>query len=170
MFEKLQAGVKIHDAPRQPRTCSHPIYAQTLTGVCQAIRMIILIMHYCVTSSETKHSNCFVFKLLICSKYTICNQDTQCSSRKRGARITVSMLKGRTKLRFSYLCSSVMSNMNNIKFIVEIPSTQGKPQSKFKEIPFNHSLDTVQATKLSKKFLHFFLILTLLSHTQQKSL
>jgi len=26
MFEKLQAGEKIHDAPRQPRTCSHPIY------------------------------------------------------------------------------------------------------------------------------------------------
>ena len=24
MFEKLQAGEKIHDAPRQPRTCSHP--------------------------------------------------------------------------------------------------------------------------------------------------
>ena len=38
MFEKLQIGEKIHDAPRQPRTCSHPIYAQTLTGVCQAIK------------------------------------------------------------------------------------------------------------------------------------
>ena len=89
-------------------------------------------------------------------QHTLCNQDTQCSSRKRGARITVSMLKGRTKSRFSYLCSSVMSNMNNIKFIVEIPSTQVKPQSKFKENPFNHSLDTIQATKLLKKFLHSY--------------
>jgi len=26
-------------APRQPQTCSHPIYARMLTGVCQAIRM-----------------------------------------------------------------------------------------------------------------------------------
>jgi len=25
MFEKLQTGEKIHDAPRQPQTCSHPI-------------------------------------------------------------------------------------------------------------------------------------------------
>jgi len=39
MLEKLQTGEKIHDAPRQPRTCSHPIYARTLTGVCQAIRI-----------------------------------------------------------------------------------------------------------------------------------
>jgi len=31
MFEKLQAGEKIHDAPRQLRTFSHPIYAQMLT-------------------------------------------------------------------------------------------------------------------------------------------
>ena len=26
-------------APRQPRTCSHLINAQMLTGVCQAVRM-----------------------------------------------------------------------------------------------------------------------------------
>jgi len=26
MFEKLQTGEKIHDAPGQPQTCSHPIY------------------------------------------------------------------------------------------------------------------------------------------------
>ena len=30
MFEELQTGEKIPDAPRQPRTCSHPIYARTL--------------------------------------------------------------------------------------------------------------------------------------------
>jgi len=32
MFEMLQTGEKFHDAPRQPQTCSHPIYAGTLTG------------------------------------------------------------------------------------------------------------------------------------------
>ena len=39
MFEKLQTGERIHDAPRQPLTCSHLIYARMLTGVCQAIRI-----------------------------------------------------------------------------------------------------------------------------------
>jgi len=33
MLEKLQAGEKIHDALRQPWTCSHLIYAKPLTGV-----------------------------------------------------------------------------------------------------------------------------------------
>ena len=42
MFEKLQIGEKIHDAPRQPQTCSHPIYTRTLTRVCQAIRIFSL--------------------------------------------------------------------------------------------------------------------------------
>ena len=41
MFEKLQIREKIHDAPRQPGTCSHPIYARTLTGICQAIRIFL---------------------------------------------------------------------------------------------------------------------------------
>ena len=30
---------KIHDLNLQPRTCSHPINARTLTGVCQAVRI-----------------------------------------------------------------------------------------------------------------------------------
>ena len=30
---------KIHDLNLQPRTCSHPINARTLTGVCRAVRM-----------------------------------------------------------------------------------------------------------------------------------
>jgi len=29
---------KILTGPGQPRTCSHPIYARTLTGVCQVVR------------------------------------------------------------------------------------------------------------------------------------
>ena len=39
MFDKLQTRQKIHDAPKQPRTYSHPIYVRTLTGVYQVIRM-----------------------------------------------------------------------------------------------------------------------------------
>ena len=46
MFEKLQTGEKIHDAPGQPQTCSHPIYARTLTGVCQVIRIFSLCFMY----------------------------------------------------------------------------------------------------------------------------
>ena len=40
MFEKKVEEEKIHDLNLQPRTCSHPINARTLTGVCQAVRMI----------------------------------------------------------------------------------------------------------------------------------
>jgi len=39
MFEKLQTGEKIHDAPGQPRTCSHPIYACKCTACCLSIDM-----------------------------------------------------------------------------------------------------------------------------------
>jgi len=54
MFEKLQTGEKIHDALRQPRTCSHPIYTQTLTGVCQAIRIFSpCFFHVFVSAEET---------------------------------------------------------------------------------------------------------------------
>jgi len=48
MFEKLQTGEKIHDAPRQPQTCSHLIYARTLTGVCQAIRIFSPCFFSCI--------------------------------------------------------------------------------------------------------------------------
>ena len=34
--------------PWQPRTCSHPIYAQTLTGVCQAIRIFSPCLRFVV--------------------------------------------------------------------------------------------------------------------------
>ena len=53
MFEKLQTGEKIHDAPRQPRTCSHPIYARTLTGVCQAIRIFSPCFKICCKTKIT---------------------------------------------------------------------------------------------------------------------
>ena len=56
MFEKLQTGEKIHDAPRQPRTCSHPIYARTLTGVCQAIRIFSpCFFHAFISICELKY-------------------------------------------------------------------------------------------------------------------
>ena len=32
---------------RQPQTCSHPIKAQTLTGICHAARMFTF-MHVCI--------------------------------------------------------------------------------------------------------------------------
>ena len=37
--------------PRQPRTCSHPINAQTLTGVCQAVRMVCSLLDNSGTDS-----------------------------------------------------------------------------------------------------------------------
>ena len=36
VFEKEKKSMT---GPRQPRTCNHPINTQTLTGVCQAVRM-----------------------------------------------------------------------------------------------------------------------------------
>ena len=48
---------KIHDAPRQPRTCSHPIYAQTLTGVCQVIRIFSPCVFHAFISTGTLDSN-----------------------------------------------------------------------------------------------------------------
>ena len=47
MFEKLQTGEKIHDAPRQPRTCSHPIYAkfkQRLNSVNFKVTMATVVL------------------------------------------------------------------------------------------------------------------------------
>ena len=39
--------------PGQPRTCSHPINAQTLTGICQVVRMF----SPCQYSYQRKHFN-----------------------------------------------------------------------------------------------------------------
>ena len=38
--------------PRQPRTCSHPINARTLTGVCQAVRMFSPCQFHAYVSKE----------------------------------------------------------------------------------------------------------------------
>ena len=63
MFEKLQTEEKIYDAPGQPRTCSHPIYARTLTGVCPAIRTFLhsstlLLLDMCLFANCSISSAC----------------------------------------------------------------------------------------------------------------
>ena len=55
-----------------------------------------------------------------------------CSPRKQGA-CKRSALTGTTKLRFSRILSSVISTPNGTKFAVEVPSTHGRPHSKFEE-------------------------------------
>jgi len=46
-FEKLvERRKKSMTGPRQPRTCSHPIYVQTLTGVHQAVRYFLLAIFH----------------------------------------------------------------------------------------------------------------------------
>ena len=44
-------------APGQPRTCSHPINAHTLTGVCQAVRMFSLCQFHAYVSIGTLDSD-----------------------------------------------------------------------------------------------------------------
>ena len=52
--------------PRQPRTCSHPIYTQTLTGVHQAVRYFLL------ASIETLESDSLSLSIPSRTKWT-CN-------------------------------------------------------------------------------------------------
>jgi len=65
MFEKLQTGEKIQDAQRQPRTCSHPIYAQTLTGVCQAIRIFSPYFFHVFISTGTLESDLIYWSIFL---------------------------------------------------------------------------------------------------------
>ena len=58
----------------------------------------------------------------------------------------VSILTGTTKLQFLRTLSSVMSDLNNAQFIMEVPSTQGRPHSKFEENSFSHSRDMSNQT------------------------
>ena len=41
--------------PRQPQTCSHPIYSRTLTRVHQTIRYFLLTIFHVSISIRTKH-------------------------------------------------------------------------------------------------------------------
>ena len=53
-------------APRQPQTYSHPIYAQTLTRVCQAIRMFSPCFFYVLVSTGwlPSHAGCLIPNLI----------------------------------------------------------------------------------------------------------
>ena len=62
------------------------------------------------------------------------------------------ILTGTTNSQFSRIRSSVMPDPNGTKFTVEVPSTQGRPHSKFEE-----RFLQIQAIKLSK-ILCFFLL------------
>ena len=51
MFEKVEKGEKKSmTGPGQPQTCSHPIYTQTFTGVCQAVRLFSLCQFHVFVS------------------------------------------------------------------------------------------------------------------------
>ena len=65
MFEKVEKGEKIHG---QPRTCSHPINARTLTGVFQAVRTFSPCQFHVYVSIGTLESD------FIISKYPMWNQ------------------------------------------------------------------------------------------------
>ena len=62
---------------------------------------------------------------------------------------------------FPRICRSLMSDLNGTKFTMEVPSTQGRPHSKFPSV-----IPEIRAIKLSKKIFIFFFFL----HTLQKSL
>ena len=55
MFEKVEKGKKNHDWTGQPRTCNHLINAQTLTGICQVVRMFYNV-NYIYTHPKLDHS------------------------------------------------------------------------------------------------------------------
>jgi len=79
-----------------------------------------------------------------------------CAAQENGVRANgVSILTGTTKSRFSHLCSSVIPHPNDTKFTVELASTQGRPDFKFKKIP-----QAYESAKFCKNF-RFFLILLL---------
>ena len=129
--------------PGQPRTCSHPINARTLTRVCQ--------------------SECFLF---VNFKYIY--QDTRsCVVRpKKPARHTVSILTGRKKTQFSHLCSSVIPYPIGTKFSTDVPASYGSLHTKFEENRSSHFRDTSEQNfVLISSFFFFFIFF--ISHTSQ---
>ena len=70
MFEEVDKGEKkFMTAPGQPQTYSHLINAQTLTEVCQVVRMISPCQFHVYVSIGTVESD-----LIIISKYLMWNQ------------------------------------------------------------------------------------------------
>ena len=80
-----------------------------------------------------------------------------CSIRKRGAhKWSKYILTGTTKSQFSRTRSCVILDLNGTKFTVEVPFTQGRPHSKFKEDSFSHSQDTSNQTFKKIFFVFYF--------------
>ena len=68
----------------------------------------------------------------------------------------VSILTGRAKSQFSQICSFLMSDLNGSKFTMEVPSTQGRPNSKFEKNSSSHSRDTSNQTFEKIYFVFFY--------------
>ena len=64
-----------------------------------------------------------------------------CGPRSRRAT-PVSILTGRTKTSFSYLCISVITYPIGTKFATQLPAKQGSPHSKFEGNRSSHFRDT----------------------------
>ena len=77
---------------------------------------------------------------------------------KKPARHTVSILTGRTKTSFSYLCISVITYLIGTKFVTQLPASQGSLHSKFEGNRSSHFRD---ASCQSFVFFFFFVF----SHT-----
>ena len=75
MFEKQVKEEKIHDLNLQPRTCSHPINARTLTGVCQAVRIFSSCIFQESISIGTFVSNSLSLSTTDGTKWTSFNYD-----------------------------------------------------------------------------------------------
>ena len=57
--------------PREPRTCSHPIYARTLTGVYQVVRMFSPCYFHVIISVGILESNSLSLSTRSRTKWTI---------------------------------------------------------------------------------------------------
>jgi len=123
MFEKLQAGEKkIHDAPRQPRTCSHPIYARTLTGVCQAIRIFSPCFFHAFISTFHVTQN-------ISQLHKQCNVDPSdlltfnTSFITRGHNLKLYKLRTSSRVRSSFFTMRAINYWNNLSYtVINAPS------------------------------------------------
>ena len=57
--------------PRWPRTCSHPIYARTLTGVYQVVRMFSACYFHVIISIGILESNSLSLSTPSRTKWTV---------------------------------------------------------------------------------------------------
>jgi len=69
-----------------------------------------------------------------------------CGKRKWGVRKRSEYIDRNNRVGIFMHPNSVMPNPNSIKFTMEVPSTQGRSHSKFKEDSFSHSQDPSNQT------------------------